>query len=108
MSYRGTPEDIEYREREHHPICAWCDYEWSANGLSVCGLRGVVLPERGSGPNDKGQCDNYAPSLSTRVRQLVRLRPFIARIREGIVSQTPDGRVEYRSEIGQVKVLRID
>lgn len=33
--------------------------------------------------NKGAKCDSYEPAIGTRILQLVRLRPFVARIREG-------------------------
>jgi hypothetical protein len=109
--YRGPPKDIEYHGQEHHPICAWCKFmyvgSWTGNvWCKAYSLR--HFDDMASFRNSKGQCDNYAPSLSTRVRQLVKLRPFVARIREGIVSQAPSGRIEYVHESWHTVVRRSD
>lgn len=120
-SYRDIPEDITYREREHHPICAWCKHfnegSFIFNHPDMCepsitaGWLGCVHRD-GDVPcenkNGKGQCDGYSPSLATRVRQIARLLPFIPRIHE-VTSQDSDGVIiEYKDSEGQVRVHSVD
>lgn len=88
MTYRPIPEDEPKREREHHPVCAWCKFEMGPSniraammgaGTAICARDGFSLPEIHPGVNDRGQCDTYSPSLATRALQLVRIRPFVER-----------------------------
>lgn len=82
MAFRDIPTDIVYREREHHPICAWCRCQWTgkASGISWCDAKTLgAFSDMTSMRNPHGRCDDYAPSTMTRALQVVRIRPLVER-----------------------------
>lgn len=81
MTYRQIPEDEPQREREHHPVCAWCMHEWvGESGTRWCDSYPLRhFDDMAAFRNAGGECDGYRPSMWTRALQLVRIRPFVER-----------------------------
>ncbi len=82
-AYRERPAAVRLREREHHPACKWC--RWS-DSISPRQCSEPHLTPDGEARyckvlNSGGDCTYYAPSLVTRLLQMLNLRPFIERSR---------------------------
>lgn len=88
--YRDKPLEIRYRKGEHLAVCRWCKwgkYRWRTirEGMQCANPRLVSRSsdtgrESASMHNDCGrQCNDYQPSLWTRLLQWLRLRPRVER-----------------------------